>query len=121
MTSPRPRRYATSDAITGVSFFPGGRSGDERLVFHKDQGGNELVHVYVREMDGRIVDLLPPAAPLGAALYRLTFDTGAYFAARSRSCFHPRVAVEFMVDDPAAHYHVPLLVSPFGYTTYRGS
>ena len=75
----------------------------------------------ITNADGRIVDLLPPAAPLGAALYRLTFDTGAYFAARSRSCFHPRVAVEFMVDDPAAHYHVPLLVSPFGYTTYRGS
>jgi 5-hydroxyisourate hydrolase len=71
--------------------------------------------------DGRVVDLVPPGTLLRAALYRLTFDTGAYFAARSRVSFHPRIAVEFSVDDPAAHYHVPLLVSPFGYTTYRGS
>ena len=50
--------------------------------------------------------------------YRLVFATGDYFAGAS---FHPEVAVDFLVAEPAAHHHVPLLLSPYGYTTYRGS
>jgi 5-hydroxyisourate hydrolase len=53
--------------------------------------------------------------------YRLRFDVGAYFAASQRDTFFPSVTVEFRVTDAAAHYHVPLLVSPYGYSTYRGS
>jgi 5-hydroxyisourate hydrolase len=51
----------------------------------------------------------------------LTFDTGAYFAEHRIASFYPQVTVCFTVRDAAQHYHVPLLLSPFGYSTYRGS
>ena len=70
--------------------------------------------------DGRVPDLMR-AGSLEARTYRMTFETGAYHEARGQSCFYPRVEVLFTIDDPAAHYHVPLLLSPFGYSTYRGS
>jgi 5-hydroxyisourate hydrolase len=53
--------------------------------------------------------------------YRLAFGTDAYFAARGVAAFYPEVTITFTVADPAAHYHVPLLLSPFAYSTYRGS
>lgn len=58
---------------------------------------------------------------VGAGVYRLTFGTGDYFAARGVSTFYPFVTITFSVSDPDGHYHVPLLLSPFGYSTYRGS
>ena len=70
--------------------------------------------------DGRLRDWLPPGQP-DRGVHRLTFDTGAYFAAREVPCFHPEVTVTFTVDDPGEHYHVPLLLSPYAYSTYRGS
>jgi 5-hydroxyisourate hydrolase len=73
------------------------------------------------DADGRVRELLPAGEALAAGDYRLRFDVGAYFAASSRETFYPSVMVEFRVTGPAAHYHVPLLVSPYGYSTYRGS
>ena len=49
------------------------------------------------------------------------FDTGAWFAAREVATFYPEVTLTFAVVDPAQHHHVPLLLSPFAYSTYRGS
>jgi 5-hydroxyisourate hydrolase len=72
----------------------------------------------VTDDDGRVPAL---AVALARRTYRLTFETGAYFAAGGRPSFHPRVEVTFAVDDPTQHHHVPLLLSPFGYSTYRGS
>jgi len=71
--------------------------------------------------DGRAADLLPPGAKLEAGTFRLRFETGAYFRGRDVESFYPHVEIVFIVDDPAQHYHVPLLLSPFGYSTYRGS
>jgi 5-hydroxyisourate hydrolase len=71
--------------------------------------------------DGRAGDLLPPDAPLTSGVYRLTFDTGSYFRAMGLPSFYPNIAVAFEITDPAQHFHVPLLLSPFGYSTYRGS
>lgn len=71
--------------------------------------------------DGRAADFVPPTAALAAGTYRLVFDSGAYFKAFAVATFYPRIAVVFEVRDPAQHYHVPLLLSPFGYSTYRGS
>ena len=68
----------------------------------------------VTDAGGRIGDLASPAA----GRHRITFDTGAYFAGAT---FYPEVSVVFQVTDPDQHHHVPLLVSPFAYTTYRGS
>jgi len=76
--------------------------------------------VGVTDADGRAGDLLA-GAPLEARTYRLTFETGAYFTATGRRSFYPRVEVTFEVAAPAEHHHVPLLLSPFGYSTYRGS
>ena len=71
--------------------------------------------------DGRAADLLPPNAKLEAGAYRLRFETGAYFRAGGVESFYPLVEINFIVKDAAQHYHVPLLLSPFGYSTYRGS
>jgi 5-hydroxyisourate hydrolase len=71
--------------------------------------------------DGRVASLLPPDAPSAAGGYRLSFDAGAYFQRRGVESFYSTIAIEFVARDPAAHYHVPLLLSPFGYATYRGS
>lgn len=58
---------------------------------------------------------------LAKATYRVTFDTEAYFEKTGAPCFYPEVAVLFRVEAPEEHYHIPLLISPFGYSTYRGS
>ncbi len=73
------------------------------------------------DADGRASQLFPAGTNAAAGTYRLTFDTGAYFKARGKDAFYPEVAVVFSVHDPAQHYHVPLLLSPYGYSTYRGS
>jgi 5-hydroxyisourate hydrolase len=73
------------------------------------------------DADGRVRDLAGADGPLGAGRYRLTFDTGAYFEATGRPVFYPEVSVAFTVGDGTGHYHLPLLLNPFGYSTYRGS
>jgi 5-hydroxyisourate hydrolase len=73
------------------------------------------------DADGRLRDLLPAGFNLAAGVYRLTFRTSDYFAARGVESFYPEITINFIVTDAAAHYHVPLLLSPFGYSTYRGS
>jgi 5-hydroxyisourate hydrolase len=74
----------------------------------------------VTDADGRVRRFLPEA-PLSVATYQLVFETAAYFRAAARESFFERVALEFYVADPSQHHHVPLLLSPYGYTTYRGS
>jgi len=71
--------------------------------------------------DGRVRELLAEGARLEEVRYRLVFDTYSYFAARNVQAFYPVVIVVFEVPDPNQHYHIPLLLSPFGYSTYRGS
>jgi 5-hydroxyisourate hydrolase len=68
--------------------------------------------------DGRVRDLAPDGLEPG--VYRLAFATGAYFAATGQAGFYPEVAVSFTVADER-HYHVPLLLSPYAFSTYRGS
>ena len=70
--------------------------------------------------DGRVADLLPKAMVLPIGIYKMTFYTEGYFVAQKRSFFYPIVEIQFYVYD-ATHYHVPLLLNPFGYSTYRGS
>lgn len=71
--------------------------------------------------DGRLKTLLPPGHALSEGVYRLTFDTFVYFASHDTEGFYTEVVVSFVVRDAAQHHHVPLLLSPFGYSTYRGS
>ena len=87
----------------------------------KNEEGWRVVGRGRTDADGRLRDLLPEGSALAAGDYRLTFDAGAYLAAAGAEGFYTEVSVSFVVRDPAAHYHVPLLLSPYGYTTYRGS
>ena len=73
----------------------------------------------VTDANGRVASLLTDGAPVAAGDYRMRFFVGDYFG--SQEHFHPEITVQFRVNDAGAHYHVPLLVSPYGYTTYRGS
>ena len=84
-------------------------------------GGSTIAGFGTTDDDGRLRDLLPAGQLLVHGDYRLRFDTGAYFAATGRETFYPSVSVEIRVTESSANYHVPLLVSPFGYSTYRGS
>ena len=74
-----------------------------------------VVGVSITDGDGRASDLLPANHPMQEGVYRLRFDTSL------RSTFFPEVSIQFNVADTRQHYHVPLLLSPFGYSTYRGS
>lgn len=84
-------------------------------------GGWQVLGRGETDADGRLKNLLPPDAALSAGVYRLTFDTDAYFRAQSIEAFFPAVSITFTLRDAGEHYHVPLLLSPFGYSTYRGS
>jgi 5-hydroxyisourate hydrolase len=70
--------------------------------------------------DGRLRDLVQNTAALQPGVYRLIFDTRTYFRGQGISSFHPSVIIVFETTGDE-HYHVPVLLSPFGYTTYRGS
>ena len=84
-------------------------------------GGASEVTRAATDADGRVRELAPAGGALSAGDYRLTFDSGAYFAAQGVEGFYPLVTILFTLRDPAQHHHVPLLLSPFGYATYRGS
>jgi 5-hydroxyisourate hydrolase len=73
----------------------------------------------VTDANGRTGDLAGTAVEAG--VHRLVFASGAYFAAQQVRAFHPTVTVTFEVVEPGLHHHVPLLVAPYGYSTYRGS
>jgi 5-hydroxyisourate hydrolase len=71
--------------------------------------------------DGRIETLLPKNKAIAVGTYRITFESGAYFAESKTKTFYPRIPVIFEITEPKEHHHIPLLLSPFGYSTYRGS
>ena len=71
------------------------------------------------DADGRVPDLGPD--DLRPGTYRVVFATGAYFARSGQRTFYPEAAVTFLVEEAGGHYHVPLVLSPFAYSTYRGS
>src|SRR5437870_4587488 len=84
-------------------------------------GGWKLMGKGTTNSEGRITDLVPSETKLSAGIYRLIFDTAKYFANHQIKGFYPQVTIVFRIEDPVQHYHVPLLLSPFGYSTYRGS
>ncbi|TJY66186.1 hydroxyisourate hydrolase [Arthrobacter sp. CAU 1506] len=94
-------------------------SGVKAVLKAQTASGWQEVAAGRTDSDGRIRNLGPEAA--GPGVYRIRFETGPYFAAAGVETFFPSVDVTFEVKDPAQHYHVPLLISPFAYSTYRGS
>jgi 5-hydroxyisourate hydrolase len=83
--------------------------------------GWQVIAEGMTDFDGRANELMSANDVFLPGHYRLIFDTGAYFAMRDIECFFPQVTVSFVVRDAMKHYHIPLLLSPFGYSTYRGS
>jgi 5-hydroxyisourate hydrolase len=73
------------------------------------------------DQDGRCAQLLPEGEDLSAGIYRLIFDTGSYYALQKIAALHPVIEITFEARDGESHFHIPLLLSPNGYTTYRGS
>lgn len=84
--------------------------------------GDDFVAIASGETDddGRL-RTLTSEHPLEVAIYRLTFDTRAYFEAIGVAGFYPEASIVFEVKSVSEHYHVPLLLNPYGYSTYRGS
>ena len=99
-----------------------GRPGQAIAIELERHDGDSWQHVGAgtTDDDGRL-RTLTPAGPVAVGIYRLRFHTGQYFAARDQAGFFPVVEIQFAVSDGVQHYHVPLLLSPFGYSTYRGS
>ena len=85
-----------------------------------DGDGWRVIGAGATDDDGRLRTLTPPG-PVAPGTYRIRFDTTAYFRAQKTKSFFPLVEIQFAIEDGAAHYHVPLLLSPYGYSTYRGS
>ncbi len=89
-----------------------------RLAVRSGAAGWQDLGEGVTDTDGRVADLAPGG--LGKGTYRLVFDTGTYHQATGQDGFYPEVSVCFLVAEER-HYHVPLLLSPFAFSTYRGS
>lgn len=102
------------DAVRGVP-----AAGVAVQLFAQEGEEWRIIAEAVTDADGRAKQLGPGHLPAG--VYRLRFDTGAYFADRDTPTFFPEALLTFLVDEERPHYHVPLLLSPFAYSTYRGS
>jgi len=99
-----------------------GRPGKAIAIELERKGGDgwQPIGAGTTDDDGRL-RTLTPAGPVAAGTYRLRFHTGAYLAAHHQAGFFPVFEIQFTVVDGTQHYHVPLLLSPYGYSTYRGS
>jgi len=75
----------------------------------------------VTDEQGRVRALYPAGKPIVKGVYRIVFNTGEHYARLRQPTFFEQIPVEFKVDDTAQHYHIPLLLSPYGYSTYRGN
>ena len=92
-----------------------------RLEKQSSAGDWRLLTAARTDDDGRCPQLLPEAEVLSAGVYRLIFDTGSYFARQKVDALYPIVEVTFQAREGESHFHIPLLLSPNGYSTYRGS
>jgi 5-hydroxyisourate hydrolase len=94
-----------------------------QVVLERAGAGGEwsLVGRGTTDADGRLRTLVSDPSAVGHGIYRLVFFTQSYFDALAVRSFYPHVTVAFEVVEGEPHYHVPLLISPFGYSTYRGT
>ncbi|MFS4467772.1 2-oxo-4-hydroxy-4-carboxy-5-ureidoimidazoline decarboxylase [Maribacter sp. 2210JD10-5] len=82
--------------------------------------GKKLLSIGVTNSDGRVSDLLPPGRNLEIGDYEMVFETASYQKTKGLNSFYPQVQITFSVTDKG-HYHIPLLISPYGFSTYKGS
>jgi 5-hydroxyisourate hydrolase len=91
------------------------------LEFRDDTGEWQAISRGSTDLDGRLRTLYPEGRAFTPGIYRLTFDTGRYFESQGAATFYPHVVVVVETAPGEKHYHVPLLLSPFGFSTYRGT
>ena len=111
------RSRVTTHVLDAVSGRPA--SGVEVSLEQQDADGWQTVTTGTTDRDGRISGFGP--VDLEPGVYRVSFGTAAYFASLGQPTFYPEVIIPFNLADPDAHYHVPLLLSPYAFSTYRGS
>jgi 5-hydroxyisourate hydrolase len=92
-----------------------------RLEKQNNSGAWRLLTSAHTDQEGRCPQLLPQGDDLSAGIYRVIFETGNYFAQLKIATLYPVVEVTFRAQAGESHFHIPLLLSPNGYTTYRGS
>jgi 5-hydroxyisourate hydrolase len=91
-----------------------------QLEYYKEEENQWiLLSTSITDKNGRCNQLLNQSIEPGR--YRITFDTNTYYKEKGEKCFYPFIQVVFDIKNTNEHYHIPLLLSPFGYTTYRGS
>jgi 5-hydroxyisourate hydrolase len=96
-------------------------AGGITVMMSQLQGENwRQISLKTSDDNGRVSDLLPGDTVVEPGQYRIRFETKSYFDQAGTACFYPYVEVTFNIAGPE-HYHIPLLISPYGYTTYRGS
>ena len=111
------RSRVTTHVLDATSGRP---AADVAVTLERQVGGSwQPVASGRTDVDGRISEFGP--ADLTRGVYRVSFAVGAYFAAQDQRTFYPEVVIMVTLDDEDAHYHVPLLLSPYAYSTYRGS
>lgn len=91
------------------------------VLMRMEDGHRIRVGAGTTDTDGRLKDIVTDDSALQAGVFELTFETGPHFIQAGVQPFHPRVLVTVEITDPKQNYHIPLLISPYGYTTYRGS
>ena len=109
--------HVTTHVLDAVSGSPA--QGIDVALWRVTDDSAERLASATTDTDGRVRDL--GAAQLEPGTYRVTFATGAYFAATGQTGFFPEVSIAFTIVDGDEHHHVPLLLSPYAYSTYRGS
>ncbi len=92
-----------------------------RLEMQTLVGNWQLLNSASTDQDGRCAQLLAEGEDLSAGVYRLIFEIGSYYGRHKIDALYPVVEVTFQVREGESHFHIPLLLSPNGYTTYRGS
>ncbi len=93
-----------------------------KVTLEEQHGGDwSLLNSGATNEQGRIPELYPQGKALEKGVYRVTFKTGEWFKAHKIASFFPEVPVIFEVDGTVPHYHIPLLLSPYGFSTYRGN
>ncbi|MCF6296190.1 MAG: 2-oxo-4-hydroxy-4-carboxy-5-ureidoimidazoline decarboxylase [Flavobacteriaceae bacterium] len=112
----------TSQITTHALDTSSGTPANNMLITLKGLRGKQWkpMSVGITNTDGRISDVLPPGRLLIPGNYMMTFNTANYYESHNQKGFYPEVSIQFEVSDNS-HYHIPLLINPFGYTTYRGS
>lgn len=90
-------------------------------LFQQTPDGWEILAQGITNNDGRIAGLLSDDIKLPAGIYRMHFETNIYFKSNNEAGFYPYVDIVFELDAKGVHYHIPLLLTAFGYSTYRGS